>query len=242
MLTNQDGIIESLVLSELPDSNPFDELLLYTYECGVPYRAEFLGGRDETVENEFRKFIDEGKSIEDFYRESEVNLYHSIHMETDRWQAPYRQAILETLPTPRTVLDYGCGAGGNGLILAGRGYSVDFVDYAETPASKFLKWRIEKRGLTSKVYSFVDNIPEHDLVFAFDVIEHTPEPFEALKQLEELSKAVAVNLLTKIPACDSSKLQLHYPLPISQLVNYINSKKVLVWRDFNYALFAIYEG
>ncbi len=86
------------------------------------------------------------------------------------------------------VLDYGAGAGNMGTIFAMLGFQTDFLE-VEGVLTDFLKWRVDKYALTSKVFSQNDNIgtKTYDLISFLDVLEHLDEPLETL---EKITKAL----------------------------------------------------
>ena len=103
------------------------------------------------------------------------------------------------------------------LRLLTDGYRVTFADFAN-PSTAYLRWRLERRGVTAPVYDLdADELPGgFDLAYAFDVIEHVAEPFAFLAELERRSQRVLVNLLEPEPG----ETALHHELPIAELLEH----------------------
>jgi hypothetical protein len=92
--------------------------------------------------------------------------------------------------SPRTVCDFGCGVGTDGLLFAEQGKQVAFVDINE-PALDFLRWRLQERGLPGCVGTPAEAerwLPV-DLLWAMDVIEHLLDPMETLAPFLEACSA-----------------------------------------------------
>lgn len=159
-----------------------------------------------------------------FYRTSEAYLYDLTVFAMSGTKAPYRSLIRRLVPPPARVLDYGCGIGSDGLILAEDGYEVAFADF-DNPSTRFLRWRLERRGIEAPVYD-LDAVGEggvpggFDVAFAFDVIEHVDDPFAFLAELERRASLVVVNFLEPDPA----DTHLHRALPVESLVSHARAR------------------
>lgn len=97
--------------------------------------------------------------------------------------------LMELLANERKsrVLDYGCGAGNMGLMFAMAGFATNFLE-VEGVQTDFLKWRVERHFLKSKVLTEQSQLGEYDLVIFFNVMEHLEQPLEVLKRIH---KAIA---------------------------------------------------
>ena len=136
---------------------------------------------------------------------------------------PYLRTLLRHVPEGGSLLDYGCGIGSDGLLLAGVGYEVAFADF-DNPSTAYLSWRLRRRGLKASVYDLGAEVPGgFDAAFAFDVIEHVEDPFELLAQLEARAGIVAVNLLED----DGNDTSLHRSLPIRALTGHAARRGLL---------------
>src|SRR5207247_5879932 len=111
-------------------------------------------------------------------------------------KAPYLSEVARTVSPGARILDYGCGIGSDGLALIDAGYRVEFADF-DNPSTRYLRWRLEHRGLKARIYDLDRETPasDFDLAFAFDVIEHVDDPFAFLESLERAAGTVVVNFL-----------------------------------------------
>lgn len=110
------------------------------------------------------------------------------------------QAILQTLalPSPCTILDAGCGSGGNFAMLAPFGslYAFEYDTEALTRAR-------QRGGVTASPGSLPDGVPfapqQFDLISLLDVLEHLERPVESLAELGR-RLAPGGRLLISVPA------------------------------------------
>lgn len=124
-----------------------------------------------------------------FYREARDYLY-----DLTWWHALVRdrsalagvgalEAALEH--RARTVMDFGSGIGSLGILLARHGLEVTLAEI--NPAlSAYARWRLARRNLTARLLDTGrGRLPEgaFDLISAVDVLEHLPDPQEALRSL-----------------------------------------------------------
>jgi hypothetical protein len=194
-----------------------DELRTY---LGSSYDEDRLRGWRQVLEREFAEIDDEDR----LYRSSEAYLYNLTVFAMSLTKLPYMRLLARHVPPGGSLLDYGCGIGSDGLALIEAGYRVDFADF-ENPSTRYLRWRLEHRGLSGTVYDLDrDEIPSRfDAAYAFDVIEHVSDPFQFLDQLESHADIVAVNFLEDEP----EDTALHRTLPIRDLVARIAERKLL---------------
>lgn len=90
----------------------------------------------------------------------------------------------------KSVIDYGCGVGSDSLFLMKNNIKTFMVDF-NCPSTDFLKWRIEKQGLKGGSFLNVENLmslPDGDLFWAIDVLEHVPNPVEIVNKLSDKTK------------------------------------------------------
>ncbi len=239
--TLKDVLTEDLKKELRRPNSGIEELRHYLAAIGQPVRDDWMGGHDSIVAKEFEEFVARGKTLEDFYRESETLVYHGIFFGEDQWKIPYRDLIRETMPADSVFLDYGCGVGSDGIKFGEMGYKVYFTDIPSM-CTKLLEWRLAIRGMEDAyIKEFKDE--KFDLVYAFDVLEHTPQPKTMLEQIEQLSrKYVAVNLLKMVQVGEPREKQLHYFYNGQEMWNHVRSRgKMILERDLNYAIFCIYE-
>ena len=139
---------------------------------------------------------------------------------------PYLEALTRRVPPGSRVLDYGCGIGSDGLMLIEAGYRVEFADFAN-PSTEYLCWRLERRGLEAPIHDLDRHVPDgFDAAYSFDVIEHVPDPFAFLGELERRARVVEVNLVT--PKHDEQ--ELHHELPLPELLAHAASRRLMLYR------------
>src|SRR5919108_2256211 len=158
---------------------------------GDDYERERLERYQEVLDEEVAAIGDEGK----LYRTSKAYLYNLTAFAMTGTKLPYLDALTRLIPPGSRVLDYGCGIGSDGLLLLEAGYRVEFADY-DNPSTAFLRWRLEQRSLDAPVHDLDREVPRgFDAAYAFDVIEHVPDAFGFLEELERRAALVEVNLL-----------------------------------------------
>jgi GT2 family glycosyltransferase/2-polyprenyl-3-methyl-5-hydroxy-6-metoxy-1,4-benzoquinol methylase len=164
-----------------------------------------------------------------FYRTSQMYLYDLTAFAMMGVKQRYLAALESVIPPGSKVLDYGCGIGSDGIRLAERGYCVTFADF-DNPSTSYLRWRLEKRKSDAPVYDVEQFVPSgFDAAYAFDVIEHTDDPYGFLSELESRADIVAVNFLEH----DPSDTHLHRPLPIRDLLHRSTRMGLLHYRKYH---------
>lgn len=160
------------------------------------------------------------------YRTSESYLYDLTAFALSGVKVPYLQELRRLVPPPARVLDWGAGIGSDGLRLLGEGYDVAFADF-DNPSTRFLRWRLQHRGAIASVYDIDrDEAPSgFDVAFAFDVIEHVPDPFATLSELERRAAIVMINLLEH----DISDPYPHHQLPIDAILAHAEARGVVAY-------------
>ena len=139
---------------------------------------------------------------------------------------PYLDELVRHVPPGARLLDYGCGIGSDGLMLLEAGYRVEFADF-DNPSVAFLRWRLERRGFDAPVHDLDEHVPSgFDAAFAFDVIEHVPDPFAFLGEMEQRAGLVEVNLLAPVPFDQD----LHHELPIPELLKHAARRRLVSYR------------
>jgi len=178
---------------------------------GDNFDIELLRRYEETLDREIEACGDE----EGFYRSSRGYLYNLTAFAMTGTKAPYLRELTARVPPGSRVLDYGCGIGSDGLALLEAGYSVEFADFAN-PSTEYLRWRLRRRGLDAAVHDLDGHVPGgFDAAYAFDVIEHVPDPFAFLEEMESRARLVLVNFLEP----DADGQPLHRELPVRRLVD-----------------------
>ena len=191
---------------------------LKTY-LGAAYDQNRLHAHQSEVEAEEEAAPDEVT----FYRTSNSYLYDLTAFGMMGVKTPYRMALRRFVPTGGSLLDYGCGTGSDGLRFAELGYEVAFADF-DNPSTRFLRWRLERRGIEAPVYDIERDVPKgFDAAYSFDVIEHVDDPFAFLAGLEARAEIVCVNLLEPDPADP----HMHRPLPIPEILSHARGRGLL---------------
>jgi len=107
------------------------------------------------------------------------------------------------------------------------GYRVEFADF-DNPSTRYLRWRLERRGLDAPVHDLDAGAPPagFDLAYAFDVIEHVPDAFVFLGAMEEVATIVLVNLLEP----KQEDTELHRELPIRAILSRAQRRGLVHYR------------
>lgn len=193
-----------------------DELRAY---LGESFDWQLLFRHTSAVDEEHDRMTDDAA----FFRTSTMYLYDLTVFGLSRTKTPYVDELRRLVAPGATVLDYGCGTGNDGLQLLEQGYRVAFADF-DNPSTRFLRWRLEQRGLPAAVHDIDREVPGgFDLAYAFDVIEHVDDPFAFLAELEARAQIVLVNLLEP----DPGDTHLHRVLPIPDLLAHAKSRGLL---------------
>jgi SAM-dependent methyltransferase len=179
---------------------------------GDEYDRGRLEHYQEELDREVAEVADEGR----LYRTSRAYLYNLTVFAMSGTKLPYLDVLTAHVPPGSRVLDYGCGIGSDGLMLLEAGYDVEFADF-DNPSTAYLRWRLEQRSLEAHIHDLDREVPGgFDAAYAFDVIEHVPDAFGFLGELERRAALVEVNLLEFGP----HEQELHYELPIGRLLRH----------------------
>jgi SAM-dependent methyltransferase len=179
---------------------------------GDDYSRSRLERHRDLLEQEVTETGDE----HEVYRTSQAYLYDLTVFAMSATKLPYLDALTSLVEPDARILDYGCGIGSDGLLLLEAGYRVEFADF-DNPSAAYLRWRLGHRGVEAPVYDLDGEVPGgFDAAYAFDVIEHVPDPYPFLGEMERRAALVEVNLLEFEP----HQQQLHYELPIRDLLLY----------------------
>ncbi len=178
---------------------------------GEDFDLELLRRSQDGLDREFEACGDEDR----FYRSSRGYLYNLTAFAMTGTKEPYLRELMGRLAPGSRLLDFGCGIGSDGLALLEAGYRVEFADFAN-PSTEYLRWRLRRRGLDADIHDLDDVVPGgFDAVYAFDVIEHVPNPFAFLEEMEGRGRLVLVNFLEP----DADHQPLHRALPVRRLVD-----------------------
>ncbi len=90
----------------------------------------------------------------------------------------------------RSYLDFGSGIGSSAIVFAQAGFDVTLADISD-PLRSFARSRMERRALRATYIDLKsEQLPSDrfDVVTCFDVIEHTVDPLEVLRQIRRALK------------------------------------------------------
>src|SRR5215212_10640001 len=161
-----------------------------------------------------------------FYLTSQAYLYNLTAFAMTGTKLPYLDELVSRVPPGARLLDYGCGIGSDGLLLLEAGYRVEFADF-DNPSVAFLRWRLERRGFDAPVHDLDKQVPDgFDAAFAFDVIEHVPDAFAFLREMEQRAALVEVNLLAPVPFDQD----LHHELPIDEILRHAADRQLVSYK------------
>ena len=196
-----------------------DEAELRAY-LGDAFEPGRLVRWQEQLEEEAARIGDE----QALYRTSEAYLYNLTAFAMTGTKAPYLDAVRAAARPPARVLDLGCGIGADGLVLLEEGYDVAFAD-VDSPSTRYLRWRLEHRGLSAPVHDLDAGPPPggFDLAYAFDVLEHVDDWREVLGTMERSARLVCVNALDTSP----EENVLHRDLPVDEVVAHAAARRLL---------------
>jgi len=189
---------------------------------GDAYDHGALQRYQQTLDEEWEGCDDEHS----FYRTSEGYLYNLTAFSMTGTKLPYIRELMRHVSPEARLLDYGCGIGSDGLLLLEAGYRVEFADF-DNPSVAFLRWRLERRGFDAPVHDLDKHVPAgFDAAFAFDVIEHVPDPFAFLAEMEQRAALVEVNLLGPEPGDQD----LHHELPIQPILRHAARRRLVSYK------------
>jgi SAM-dependent methyltransferase len=180
---------------------------------GEDFRLDRLQHYQEHLDAEVAEIAHE----DTFYLTSKAYLYNLTAFAMTGTKLPYLRELTKRVPAGARLLDYGCGIGSDGLLLLEAGYRVEFADF-DNPSVAYLRWRLEQRGLQAPIHDLKKGVPDgFDAAYAFDVIEHVPDAFAFLGEMEQRARLVCVNFLEPEPGDQD----LHHELPIRDLLRYV---------------------
>lgn len=135
--------------------------------------------------------------VEEFYINTKNYMYNSIIFFESGDRADLRTIFTQLIEKYKikSVIDYGCGVGNDGLNMIGMVQKVTFVDF-NSPSQDFLKWRLKNRNINPEKYEVVNvnsQLPKKpsEMFWSIDVIEHMKNPLDIFKWINNETKLVA---------------------------------------------------
>ena len=197
---------------------------------GKNFRGDWCGSEDAWVSAEFQRYA----SVEEFYAQSNIYLYHLIGYWLEGFKRPTHAWIYQSTAgnIRASILDYGCGIGCDGIAFLNAGFTVAFADLPSR-SLEFLRWRLQQRmHLGIHIYPLAPGIeiPRHDIVWCLDVLEHLPahEHEAFLDHLATLGESVILNLIDDKTADGT----VHHPVDIDHLTAHIHQRWDCVYQDY----------
>ena len=209
----------------------FWELLDY---FGSDFQLTWCSSHDSKAETDRNRTENVYKDYADFNRRTHIFCYQSIGLIQQGTHRPYIAELLKHSADkgPVKVLDVGSGGGQLGLALHTLGFDVSFADlYSES--FKFLAWRLRRRQLNRPMYLLDTNsdIPLHDVVICFDVMEHLviEEQHILIHQCAEWGRNVFMNLIRG----DGHDIEgVHHPVDVEGITEYVGRTWNMWWKDY----------
>ena len=211
-MREEDGVPQEVMVNtdsvkKIMDTRIVNELIEFT---GFPEKEVLTNMAYGVLKvgDEFRLADPKGdEQVENFYRNCKEYLWDLSGWHASpakrRQNREYVASIKEKYPDARTILDYGCGIGENGLMMAKAGYEVTLVDF-DTNSFKFAKFRAKNYSDNVKFLTFDEfraNLKDYkekfDLVLCLDVLEHlTPKQLkQVIDELKFVKKPKGVGEL-----------------------------------------------
>lgn len=162
-------------------------------EANSQFRQAELTAKERWLEAKLETAADKAR----FYREADFYIG-----DLTGWMLRDR-AVADFIPMLRgyltkhdikTVLDYGCGIGTQGLALAEAGADVALMDI-EGPVWDYARWRAERHGFLTKTrwLPLGPVMDSYDLILCIDTIAHVPNPFRLLREFSDKAKFLFLN-------------------------------------------------
>ncbi len=121
------------------------------------------------------------EQIQDFYKNNDLYLYNLIIWAASGHRPKYVDSTIKYLDelNIRSIIDYGCGVGTDGLDLLSKNKKVYFCDI-NSSCIEFVKWRLNKRNANGIIVTLPElkSIGPVDAVWLMDVIEHISDPID----------------------------------------------------------------
>lgn len=172
----------------------------------------------------FQRFRPAEDQLASLYREADDRIYNAEREGRSRVAERHARLAGRYLPSPGWLLDIGCASGAFLSAMTSRGWEVEGVEPSRShfaDASESLAGRARLQECTLQKAQFSRSF---DLVTAWDVLEHVPDPVQFLGLCTPLVKPGGY-LLLNVPDLDSLQARLlgrRWPLLLAEHLNYFN--------------------
>lgn len=170
------------------------------YKDGFQDLKNYLGDKFELYHDSSWALADEWYDkkpnseieVSNFYKTTKEYVYNSlIFFESeDRKDFTPNYELFKKKYGIKTIVDYGCGIGNDGLSMLKAGFDVYFVDF-DCPSTDFLKWRLKEKNFDNKKRVFdveSNDFPIVDMVWTIDALEHMTNPFDIFRAISDKTR------------------------------------------------------
>lgn len=144
----------------------------------------------------------------EFYQQSGMHGTDPLPMETwlaeTRWDDTRRFKLLEASLPSKSVLDFGCGAGG----FLQRALSLTQVVTGIELETRVQEYWASQLTILPNLETAESASKRYEIITAFHVIEHLPDPRSILKRLSALLKAGG-RIIAEVPSAQDALLTLY---------------------------------
>jgi SAM-dependent methyltransferase len=130
------------------------------------------------------------------------------------------------------ILMYGDGPGNDSLFLAGCGLQLDYYEVPGSKTYEFAVKRFQHHGVWEKsiipIYDYQSTLHgQYDVVLSFEVLEHLPNPLEAIQGIHAALKSGGMAIITE----DFGDLAGYLPTHLRSGARYLGAAPVMFLRN-----------